>query len=55
METNFIAFLVWISLMMLIIWMMPKNKVEVAKNFFKDVLPKIPITGIIEAFKNKKT
>ncbi|MBN8696461.1 MAG: hypothetical protein J0L87_08025 [Bacteroidetes bacterium] len=49
-----IIVLVWITIMTLIFWMMPQNKVKTAQDFFKDVIPKVPIAGIIEVFRNKK-
>jgi hypothetical protein len=54
MRTTIIIILVWITAMTLIFWQMPENKIKASQNFFKEVLPSIPFTGIIEAFKSKK-
>lgn len=54
MQTTITIILVWITIMTLIFWKMPPSKVKIAQSFFKDVMPKIPITGIIEAFRSNK-
>lgn len=54
MQTTIIIVLLWITLMTLILWKMPPSQMKAIQNFFKNVMPKIPITGIIEAFKKKK-
>lgn len=54
MQTFIIIILLWITLMTLILWKMPPSQMKAIQNFFKNVLPKIPITGIIEAWRNKK-
>jgi hypothetical protein len=48
------TFLSWIFVTMILIWVMPNSKVKVARNFFKEVLPKIPFVSIIEALKKRK-
>lgn len=54
METIIIYVLAWITLMTLILWKMPKTQIKAIQGFFKAVLPKVPVTGIIEAFKKKR-
>lgn len=55
MTTIITIILIWITLMTLILWKMPASQIKVIQSFFKSVLSVIPITGIIEALKKKKT
>lgn len=53
--TTLVIVLLWITVMTLIFWRMPANKIKVAGHFFKIVMPKIPFKDIIDAWKNRKT
>jgi len=49
-----ILVLSWITIMTLILCKIPPIQIKAMAEFFKSILPKIPIAGIIEAFKSKK-
>jgi preprotein translocase subunit YajC len=53
MTTILTIVLLWITLMTLILWKMPPKQMKAIQDFLKNVLPKIPITSIIEAFRKK--
>ena len=44
---------VFCLLVMLLIWIMPSDKVKIAENFLSKVLPKMAIAAIIKTFMNK--
>jgi hypothetical protein len=55
MENIVLYVLGWTFLMTPIIAVLPEHKARQVTRFFEKVLPKIPITGIINAFRKPKS
>jgi hypothetical protein len=54
MEYLILGFYVWFAVMFLLLMICPKDRIPIITKFYEKVLPRLPITGIIKAFKKKK-
>lgn len=51
METITFYFLVWIVVVIIVLAFIPRTKIREITGFFKEVLPRLPITDIIKLFR----
>jgi len=54
MEKIAIYLFSWIIVMTLLLTFIPKDRIPLITKFFEKVLPKIPFTGMIDAWKRSK-
>jgi hypothetical protein len=50
----FLSVLVFILVMTIVLCFVPKDRIPIIERFLVKVLPRIPFTGIIEAWKKKR-
>ncbi len=51
METTILYFLIWMIVVIVILAFIPRTKIREITSFFKEVLPRLPITDIIKLFR----
>jgi hypothetical protein len=49
-----LGFFGWFIVTFLLLMICPKERIPLIREFFERILPRLPITGIIKAIKNKK-
>jgi len=54
MEIITLVFFGWFTTTFLLLMVCPEDRIPLIKEFFEGILPRLPITGIIKAIKNKK-
>jgi len=49
-----LGFFEWFIIIFILLMVCPKDRIQLIKEFFEGILPKLPITSIIKAIKNRK-